>query len=241
MLSNKITIITGATKGIGKAIAILFAKHNAIVYGIGRNQEELNSLASENSNIHPIQMDINKTSELKNIFMSIYKEHGHIDILVNNAGIMNDALIGMISDEMIYEMFQTNVFSVISLTQLTTRFMKRQKAGCIINIASIIGVNGNAGQSVYSATKGAVISFTKSAAKELASNNIRVNAIAPGIIDTTLLSDVPKDKLEERINQIKLGRIGNPSDIANTALFLASDNSSYITGQIIQVDGLTII
>ena len=241
MLSNKITIITGATKGIGKAIAILFAKHNAIVYGIGRNQEELNSLASENSNIHPIQMDINKTSELKNIFMSIYKEHGHIDILVNNAGIMNDALIGMISDEMIYEMFQTNVFSVISLTQLTTRFMKRQKAGCIINIASIIGVNGNAGQSVYSATKGAVISFTKSAAKELASNNIRVNAIAPGIIDTTLLSDVPKNKLEERINQIKLGRIGNPSDIANTALFLASDNSSYITGQIIQVDGLTII
>ena len=241
MLSNKVAIITGATKGIGKAISLLFSENNAVVYGIGRNQEELDSLALQSSNIHPIQADIRNTDELKSIFMSIFKEHGHIDILVNNAGIMNDALIGMISEDMVSEMFQTNVFSVISLTQLATRFMKRQKSGCIINIASIIGVNGNAGQSVYSATKGAVISFTKSAAKELASSGIRVNAIAPGIINTSLLDNVPEQKLQERISQIKLGRIGQPSDVANTVLFLASDSSNYMTGQVLHVDGLTIL
>lgn len=241
MLSNKVAIITGATKGIGKSISLRFSENHAIVYGIGRNQEELDALASHSPNIHTIQADIRKANALKDVFMSIYKEHGHIDILINNAGIMNDALIGMISDDMISEMFETNVFSVISLTQLAARFMKRQKNGCIINIASIIGVNGNAGQSVYSATKGAVISFTKSAAKELATNGIRVNAIAPGIIETSLLANVPEDKLQERISQIKLGRIGQPSDVANTALFLASDSSNYITGQILQVDGLTIL
>lgn len=241
MLSNKVAVITGTTKGIGKAISLLFSESNAIVYGIGRNQEELETLAAHSSNIHPIQADICEIDTLKDVFTSIYKEHGHLDILINNAGIMNDALIGMISDDMVAKMFQTNVFSVISLTQLATRFMKRQKSGCIINIASIIGVNGNAGQSVYSATKGAVISFTKSAAKELASSGIRVNAIAPGIIETSLLTNVPEKKLEERISQIKLGRIGQPLDIAKTALFLASDNSDYITGQVIQVDGLTIL
>ena len=114
MLSNKVAIITGATKGIGKAISLLFSENNAVVYGIGRNQEELDSLALQSSNIHPIQADIRNTDELKSIFMSIFKEHGHIDILVNNAGIMNDALIGMISEDMVSEMFQTNVFSVIS-------------------------------------------------------------------------------------------------------------------------------
>lgn len=241
MLTGKITIITGATKGIGRAIATHFADSNAIVYGIGRDKEALDSLAQYSPNIHAIQADICETSNLKNLFMTIQKEHGHIDVLVNNAGIMNDALLGMISEDMISSMFQTNVFSVIQLTQLAARFMKRQKAGSIINIASIIGVHGNAGQSVYSATKGAVISFTKSAAKELADSNIRVNAIAPGIIQTDLINNVPEEKLNERISQIKLGRIGTPEDIAKSALFLASDSSSYVTGQILCVDGLTIL
>ena len=241
MLTGKIAIITGATKGIGKSTAFLFSDSNAIVYAIGRNEEELVSLSTYSSNIHPIKADVCNTSQIKELFMSIHKEHGHIDVLVNNAGIMNDALIGMISDEMIQSLFQTNVFSVIQLTQLAARFMKRQKSGSIINISSIIGVNGNAGQSVYSATKGAVISFTKSAAKELANSEIRVNAIAPGIINTDLISSVPEQKLNERISQIKLGRIGQPEDVANTILFLASDSSSYITGQIIGVDGMTIL
>lgn len=241
MLSKKIAIITGATKGIGKAITQLFADSNAIIYGIGRDECELNALEQYSPNIHSVKADVCHTNEFKNIFQTIYKQHGHIDILVNNAGVMNDALIGMISEEMILDMFQTNVFSVIQLTQLATRFMKKQKFGNIINIASIIGLQGNSGQSVYSATKGAIISFTKSAAKELAPSNIRVNAIAPGIIKTDLLSTVPENKLLERISTIKLGRIGQPSDVSKTALFLASDYSEYITGQIISVDGLTIL
>lgn len=241
MLSKKIAIITGATKGIGKAITQLFADSNAIIYGIGRDECELNALEQYSLNIHSVKADVCHTDEFKNIFQAIYKQHGHIDILVNNAGVMNDALIGMISEEMILDMFQTNVFSVIQLTQLAARFMKKQKFGNIINIASIIGLQGNSGQSVYSATKGAIISFTKSAAKELAPSNIRVNAIAPGIIKTNLLSTVPENKLLERISTIKLGRIGQPADVAKTALFLASDYSEYITGQIISVDGLTIL
>lgn len=241
MLSKKIAIITGATKGIGKAITQLFADSNAIIYGIGRDECELNALEQYSPNIHSVKADVCHTNEFKNIFQTIYKQHGHIDILVNNAGVMNDALIGMISEEMILDMFQTNVFSVIQLTQLAARFMKKQKFGNIINIASIIGLQGNSGQSVYSATKGAIISFTKSAAKELAPSNIRVNAIAPGIIKTDLLSTVPENKLLERISTIKLGRIGQPADVAKTALFLASDYSEYITGQIISVDGLTIL
>lgn len=241
MLSKKIAIITGATKGIGKAITQLFADSNAIIYGIGRDECELNALEQYSPNIHSVKADVCHTDDFKNIFQTIYKQHGHIDILVNNAGVMNDALIGMISEEMILDMFQTNVFSVIQLTQLAARFMKKQKFGNIINIASIIGLQGNSGQSVYSATKGAIISFTKSAAKELAPSNIRVNAIAPGIIKTDLLSTVPENKLLERISTIKLGRIGQPTDVAKTALFLASDYSEYIAGQIISVDGLTIL
>lgn len=241
MLSEKIAIVTGATKGIGKEITRLFATSNAIVYGIGRNIDTLSELAQHNTNIIPVQLDICETQAVQAKLQEIYKKHGHIDILVNNAGIMKDALLGMISEELILEMFQTNVFSTIQITQYASRFMKRQKNGNIINIASIIGTNGNAGQCVYSSTKGAIISFTKSAAKELASSGIRVNAIAPGIIDTNLISSVPEAKLEERKAQIKLGRIGQPEDIAKTALFLASDSSSYITGQIITVDGLTTI
>ncbi|MGN0438101.1 MAG: SDR family NAD(P)-dependent oxidoreductase [Lachnospiraceae bacterium] len=241
MLSEKVAIITGATKGIGKATTQLFSDSNAIVYGIGRDKEQLSLLSSISPNINPIQADVCDVSTMREIIMSIQKNHGHIDILVNNAGIMKDALLGMISEEMIQEMFQTNVFSTIQLTQFVARIMKRQKSGSIINISSIVGVNGNAGQCVYSATKGAIISFTKSAAKELANNGIRVNAIAPGIINTDLISNIPEQKLNDHIAKIKIGRIGEPEDIAKTALFLASDLSSYITGQIIGVDGMTIL
>lgn len=241
MLSNKISIITGATKGIGANIAKLFSQNNAIVYGIGRNTADLQELECYSPNIHAIKADVCETAQFKDIFNTIYKEHGHIDILVNNAGIMEDALLGMITVDMMEHLFQTNVYSVIQLTQLASRFMKRQKSGSIINISSIIGTRGNAGQSVYSATKGAVVAFSKSAAKELAGSNIRVNSIAPGIIQTDLLNTVPADKLEQRVSQIMLGHIGSTEDIANAALFLASDSSKYISGQVLEIDGLTIM
>lgn len=241
MLKGKTAIVTGATKGIGKAIAQLFADQGAVVYGLGRNQEDLNKLNEYADNMHAVLADVCNGNQCKEIFSTIYKEEGRIDILVNNAGIMQDALIGMITDSQIQMLFQTNVYAVIQLTQLAARFMKRRKEGIILNLSSIIGTNGNPGQSVYSATKGAVISFTKSAAKELAPQGIRVNAIAPGIIQTDLLASVPEEKLQERISKIQLGRMGTPQEVAEAALFLASDRSRYISGQILGVDGVTIL
>jgi 3-oxoacyl-[acyl-carrier protein] reductase len=241
MLSGKIAVVTGATRGIGKKIAYQYADANAVVYAVGRDKKALAEIDSYAENIHSIELDITQVDFVKKVLMNIYKEENRIDILVNNAGIMNDALLGMISEKMIQEMFSVNVFSVIQMTQLVSRFMKRQKSGCIINIASIIGIEGNAGQSVYSATKGAVIAFTKSAAKELAKDGIRVNAIAPGIIETSLLDNVPEDKMKQRLSSVCMGRVGRPEDVAKAALFLADGMSEYISGQVIRVDGLTIM
>lgn len=241
MLSGKIAVVTGATRGIGKETVYQYADSNAVVYAIGRDKKSLAEIDCYAENIHSLELDITQLDSVKKVLMDIYKKENKIDILVNNAGVMNDALLGMISEDMIQEMFNVNVFSVIQMTQLVSRFMKRQKNGCIINIASIVGIEGNAGQSVYSATKGAVISFTKSAAKELASDGIRVNAIAPGIIDTSLLDNVPEEKMKQRLSAVCMGRIGQPGDIAKAALFLAGSMSEYISGQVIRVDGLTIM
>ena len=236
-----VILVTGASRGIGKEIVYQYADSNAVVYAIGRDKKSLAEIDCYAENIHSLELDITQLDSVKKVLMDIYKKENKIDILVNNAGVMNDALLGMISEDMIQEMFNVNVFSVIQMTQLVSRFMKRQKNGCIINIASIVGIEGNAGQSVYSATKGAVISFTKSAAKELASNGIRVNAIAPGIIDTSLLDNVPEEKMKQRLSAVCMGRIGQPGDIAKAALFLAGSMSEYISGQVIRVDGLTIM
>lgn len=233
-MSKKIAIITGGNRGIGKATVEEFLTQNYLVYSISRHPSEYPDVIS-------IEADVRDTSTIKQAFLDIYKQHERIDVLVNNAGIMDDALIGMISTDKMTEQFQINVFSTIELTQLAVRFMKRKKSGCIINVASIIGINGNAGQSVYSATKGAVISFTKSAAKELAPYGIRVNAVAPGIIDTSLIQNVPDAAMQKRISQIGMGRIGTPEEIGKTISFLASEHASYISGQILGIDGCAIL
>ena len=178
---------------------------------------------------------------MKDLIVRIKKEHGHIDILVNNAGLITYELMSMIDYDKLRKMFEVNVIALINFMQLTARVMSRQQGGSIINMASMVAVKGAKGQLSYSATKGAVISATKSAAKELACDKIRVNAIAPGMVGTERFKDVLENKFSDKINDIPFGRLAEPEEIANLCLFLGSDKSAYITGQVIGIDGGAVI
>ena len=234
-LQDKVCIITGAAQGIGKQIARQFADDGAIVYACDRQ-----NFTSENSRIRPIVMDVTDANSVKTTFMQIYKAEGRIDCLVNNAGIVYNRKIGMIIREETERMFLVNVIAVLEMIQLVSRLMARNGGGNIVNIASVTAVLGSPGQVAYSATKGAIIAMTKSAAKELASQGIRVNAVAPGIVKTERFAELYEangEKIDARIQRIALGRLGTPEDIANACSFLASDRASYISGQILGVDG----
>ena len=244
ILENKICIVTGAAQGIGKAIALRCLEEGAIVYGTDLKVGSMDKLADENSNFHPLYFDVTDAQAAKDAFMAVKKEQGRIDVLVNNAGVVFNRKIGMITREETELMFKVNVIAVIELTQLVSRLMARSGGGSIVNIASVTAVLGSPGQSAYSATKGAIISFTKSSAKELAPLGIRVNAVAPGIVKTERFEELYEasgDKIDGRIGRIALGRLGLPEDIAKAVTFLASDNASYISGQILGVDGMASI
>lgn len=235
LLENKVCIITGAAQGIGRQIAEQFAANGAIVYACDRQE-----FTTDNERIHPVIMDITDAASVKANLMQIFKAEGRIDCLVNNAGIVYNRKIGMIMREETERMFLVNVIAVLELIQLCSRLMARNGGGSIVNIASVTAVLGSPGQVAYSATKGAIISMTKSAAKELAPQCIRVNAVAPGIVQTerfTELYESDGNKIDERIQRIALGRLGTPEEIAHACAFLASDNASYISGQILGVDG----
>lgn len=240
MLKNKVCIVTGAAQGIGKAIAVKLLEHGATVYGCDRVTGSMDAVAVECSDFHPLYFDVTDTPAVKAAVLRIKKEQGRIDVLVNNAGVVFNKKIGMIVRDETELMFRINVIAVIELTQLVSRIMARTGGGVIVNIASVTAVLGSAGQSAYSATKGAVIAFTKSAAKELAPQGIRVNAVAPGIVRTERFEELYEasgNKIDTRIERIALGRLGRPEDIADAVAFLASDNASYISGQILGVDG----
>ena len=242
MLDGKIALVTGASRGIGKSIAQLFAKEGALVYAISRNQEDIlvwSKNVSDYSMIRAISLDITDENAVKKCVMDIRKESGRLDILVNNAGVEYNELIGMISKKHMENMFATNVYAVIELIQYVSRIMKN--GGSIINISSTVGLRGNKGQLVYSATKGAVIALTKSAAKELAEKKIRVNSIAPGLTKTDMMDAADIEKLSDRINNIYMKRLATPEDIAKSCLYLASDLAEYVSGQILEVDGCTIM
>lgn len=244
LLDNKVCIVTGANRGIGLEIVRVFAEQGAEVYAICRNDKGVLQLSNncKAENIHPLVADVQHDAQIKNAVMRIKKEAGRIDVLVNNAGVEYNEMIGMISQDNMEEMFKVNVFGLINFLQYTARVMQRQTSGgSIINISSVVGLKGNKGQLVYSATKGAVISVTKSAAKELAGKGIRVNSVAPGLTKTDMLAAADMDKLQDRISNIGMKRLAEPSDIANACLFLASDLSNYVTGQIIAVDGCAIM
>lgn len=240
ILKDKICVVTGAAQGIGNAIARNMLAEGATVYGCDLREGSMAAMEEENPDFHALYFDVSDAAAAKAAMMGVKKEHGRIDVLVNNAGVVFNKKIGMVVREETELMFRINVIAVIELTQLVSRIMARTGGGSIVNIASVTAVLGSAGQSAYSATKGAIISFTKSAAKELAPQGVRVNAVAPGIVKTERFEELYEasgDKIDARIGRIALGRLGLPEDIARACSFLASDNASYISGQILGVDG----
>ena len=233
LLQNKVCIITGAARGIGRVIAEQFIVDGAIVYVNDLNEVNIDRAKS-------ICFDMTDSAALKAGLMQVYKTEGRIDCVVNNAAIIANQKLGMVTKPLLEKMYAVNVFAVIDMIQLVSRLMARNGGGSIVNIASITGIVGSPGQVAYSSTKGAVIAMTKSAAKELAPMNIRVNAVAPGVIKTERFEELYEadgDKIDQRIGRIALGRLGVPQDVANAVAFLASDRASYISGHILGVDG----
>jgi 3-oxoacyl-[acyl-carrier protein] reductase len=243
MLDGKITFVTGSTRGIGWATAQLFAQHGAVVILNSRaNQQLLDERVAElRSRFAATAIgfcaDASETAAVKACYAEIFKQFKRLDVLVNNAGIMQDSVLGMISEPLVDRSLAVNVKGPLFHLQEASRLMTRNKSGAIINVSSIIGSAGKEGQAVYSATKAALLGLTKSAAKELGPKGIRVNAVTPGLIQTELVKDLPAAKLAEALAGIKMGRAGQPEDVAKVILFLASDLASYVTGQVIGVDG----
>ena len=229
----KVAFITGATRGIGKQIAIEFAKDGYdIAFNYRKENEDL-----ENIRCLPVKGDVSIFDDTANMVNQIINEFGKIDVLVNNAGITKDALLMRMKKEDFEDVINVNLVGTFNVTKNVIPYMIKQRSGRIINISSVVGISGNAGQTNYSASKAGIIGFTKSLAKEVASRNILVNAVAPGFIETQM-TDVLKQEVKEEIaKNIPLRRMGTPEDVANVVKFLAGEQSSYITGQIINVDG----
>jgi 3-oxoacyl-[acyl-carrier protein] reductase len=245
LLKGKAAIVTGGTAGIGKAIAMLFASQGAHVAIFGTNLERgaQSVLDLEQARNRPDQkilffaLDISKTKEVEEAIGKLLAEWGKIDILVNNAGITRDNLLMKMSEEDWDRVVEVNLKSLYNTCRALCRPMMKARCGSIINITSVVGLMGNAGQINYAAAKSGMIGFTKSLAKELASRGIRANCIAPGYIETQMTDVLTPQVKEQIVAKIPLSRIGQPKDIANAVLYLASDLSSYITGQVIAVDG----
>jgi 3-oxoacyl-[acyl-carrier protein] reductase len=242
LLENKVAIITGASRGIGKAIAQTFADHGAIVcFTYVSSDEKARALEAELSanggkakGFKSNAGDFNAAQQLAD---DVVKEYGTIDILVNNAGITRDTLLMRMTEEQWNEVMDVNLKSVFNLTKAVLRTMLKARSGSIINMSSVVGVKGNAGQANYAASKAGILGFTKSVALELGSRNIRCNAVAPGFIETEMTGALDAATVQGWRDAIPLKRGGTPEDVANLCLFLASDMSAYITGQTINVDG----
>jgi 3-oxoacyl-[acyl-carrier protein] reductase len=240
LLEGRVAVVTGASRGIGAAIARAFAAEGATLLLCARGEgvdAVARELATAGRPARALRGDVSDPAFARELIASARKEHGRLDVLVNNAGILRQGLIGMTSTEQMRELLDVNVLAVMTLTQYATRVMNSERSPSVVNLASIAGTQGMEGVTAYSASKAAVVGYTLSSAKELAPKGIRVNAIAPGFIDTDMVRGVTPDWYERRLQSIRMGRIGTPEDVAGVAVFLASDLSRFVTGQVIGVDG----
>lgn len=241
-LDGKSAIVTGASRGIGRDIALYLAKEGAKVavnYSGSKDRADavVEEIKATGGEAFAIQANVDKADDVQNLISATMEQFGSIDILVNNAGITRDNLLMRMKEIEWDDVLNTNLKGVFLCTKAVTRQMMKQRAGRIINITSIVGVSGNAGQANYVAAKAGVIGLTKSSAKELASRNITVNSVAPGFITTDMTDALPEDIKSQMLSQIPLAKFGNPEDIAKAVAFLASEDANYITGQTIHVNG----
>lgn len=244
MMENveKAALVTGASRGIGRAVAIALAKKGyavAVNYaGSQKAAEDVKAaIEAEGGRAIVIQGDVSKAEDVEKVFAAVKAEFGRLDVLVNNAGITRDSLLLRMKEENWDAVIDTDLKSGFLAIKAAAPIMMKQRKGAIINIASVVGITGNVGQINYSAAKAGVIGMTKTAAKELAARGIRVNAVAPGFIETSMTDVIPEKIREDMIHSVPLGRMGQAEDVANAVCFLASEEASYITGQVLKVDG----
>lgn len=242
LLDGKIALVTGASRGIGRAVAIELAKEGATVainYAGNKTaaEEVQNIIIGMGGKAMIIQADVSDENSATKMVEEVIAQFGGIDILVNNAGITRDSLFIRMKEEDWNAVINTNLTGIFNCTKVAAKYMMKKRSGRIINMSSVSGIMGNAGQTNYAAAKAGVIGFTKSLAREMASRGITVNAVAPGFIATDMTAAMPEKAQENVLSAIPLGKMGKPEDIANAVLFLASDRASYITGQVIHVDG----
>ena len=239
--SIKIALVTGASRGIGASIAVELAKNNMFVIGTATSDKGVRAIEENFKLNHQkgigLVLDVNNNNSIESLIKQVEENYGNIDILVNNAGITKDTLLMKMKDEDWDEVMNTNLKSVFKLSQSVIRKMIKNRYGRIINISSVVGHSGNAGQTNYTAAKAGMSGFTKSLAQEVGARGITVNCVAPGFIDTEMTRSLPEEYKNQLISKIPLGKLGSPNDIANAVAFLASENANYITGETLHING----
>ncbi|MBW1860795.1 MAG: 3-oxoacyl-[acyl-carrier-protein] reductase [Deltaproteobacteria bacterium] len=241
--SGRVVVVTGGSKGIGRTVALKFAEERAKIIIVHYDPDEsssddiLNTLTQQGIEAESHRVDVSSYQDVQALFKEILSRFGKVDVLINNAGITRDSLLMRMSEDDWDNVIRVNLKSVFNCTQIVIRSMLKQRAGSIVNISSVVGQIGNPGQSNYSASKAGIIGFTKSVAREVSGRGITVNAVAPGFIDTEMTASLPDRAKNSFLQQIPLGRIGKPEDVAEAVYWLSSDAANYITGQTIHVNG----
>jgi 3-oxoacyl-[acyl-carrier protein] reductase len=241
-LDGKVALVTGGYRGLGQAMCVALAKQGAYVVAAGTREPEagaetLAQMEAVGGKGEAVRLDVTDSDRVEATIRDIHKRLGRFDILVNNAGIAKDNLLLRVSDEDIQQTFATNVTGAINCARSAMKLMMRARRGRIVNLSSVVGESGNPGQAVYSASKAALIGLTKTLAREYASRGVTVNAVAPGFIETDMTKDLPEEAKKSILSQVPLVRMGRPEDVAGAVVFLCSDEASYVTGQVLRVNG----